>query len=281
MRLVTFETDGRVRVGVKKDGKVADTGYADIITFILDGENAVRAAAHAAEAGQWVEQYRLLAPVLHPGKVLCGGINYASHKDENPNAKFPERPSFFSKLTNSIIGTGDAIVIPERESQVDYEVELALVIGRTARKISKEDALDYVFAYTVLNDVSGRDLQFQLQHETIGKGADTFCPMGPVLVLKQEIPDPSKLRLASYVNGELRQSSEASDMIFDIPTLLECLTSYVTLHPGDVVSTGTPAGVGFFRNPPVFLKPGDRVEVEVTGIGRLSNPVIQGWEESQ
>jgi 2-keto-4-pentenoate hydratase/2-oxohepta-3-ene-1,7-dioic acid hydratase in catechol pathway len=277
MRLIRYEIEGRVCVGVKVTGGVVDTGYTDMVDLIQDGKEGLAAARAAVQNNEVIQAYRLLSPVSSPGKVLCCGINYNSHKQENPKAVFPKQPSFFSKLPSAIIGPNEAIVIPEAESQVDYEVELALIIGKTAKKVSKENALEYVFGYTVANDVSGRDLQFQLQHETIGKGIDTFCPLGPEIVLKDEIQDPSKLHISSYVNGELRQSSPTSDMLFAIPELLAFVTRYLTLQPGDVLTTGTPAGVGTFRVPPSYLKPGDIVEVQIDGIGKLTNPVVQGW----
>lgn len=277
MRLVSYERNGSPGVGIKTERGVVPTGYTDIIALIRDGEAGLRQAAEAGGNAEPIADYRLLAPVPFPGKVLCAGINYRSHKDENPKAVFPQTPSFFSKLPTAVIGSGDAIVLPDPDCQADYEVEIALVIGKTMKRVSREHALDYVFGYTVVNDVSGRNLQFRLQHETIGKGIDTFCPMGPEVVLTDEIPDPSNLRMTSTVNGERRQSSSTADMIFSIPVLLEFLTAYVTLHPGDVISTGTPAGVGTFRNPPLYLKPGDEVEAAVEGIGALRNGVVAGW----
>jgi 2-keto-4-pentenoate hydratase/2-oxohepta-3-ene-1,7-dioic acid hydratase in catechol pathway len=276
MRLVRYESDNEKMVGVKLEDKVFPTRYCSMFEFIKDGEKALLEAKKAIENNKPVEGFRLLTPVDHPGKVLCAGINYESHKTENPNAKFPKKPSFFAKLTSSIVGPDDEIVIPPGVNQVDYEVELAFVVGKKANNVTRDNALDYIFGYTVLNDVSARALQFELQHETIGKGIDTFCPIGPAIVTTDEIPDPSQLHVSSYVNGEKRQSSPTSDMLFDIPTLMESLTSKVTLFPGDVISTGTPAGIGLFRNPQSFLEPGDIVEVEVDKIGRLKNLVVGG-----
>lgn len=277
MRLVTCETNGRVCVAVERDGGVVPTSYAEMIELVRDGEAGLNKVRQETSSGAVVREYRLLAPIRGSGKVLGGGINYANHKNENPKAVFPQRPSVFAKLPNAISGPGDPIVLPYADCQTDYEVELAFVIGKRAKGVKKAEALSYVFGYTVINDVSERAMQFSLQHETLGKGVDTFCPMGPAIVTADELTDPSRLALRSYVNGELRQNADTSLMIFDIPTLIEAISAYTTLEPGDVISTGTPAGVGTFRNPPAYLAPGDVVVVEVEGVGRLENKVIAGW----
>ncbi len=277
MRLATLLHDGKTYVGVKVNEGFILTSYTSMIDLMQDGESGLAKVTEEAARGKAITDFRLMAPVPNPGKILCSGINFAAHSEEDPSSKLPEKPSVFSKLTNSIIGPGDSIVLPEMDSQVDYEVELAFVIGKTARKVKKAEALDYVFGYTVVNDVSGRALQFSLQHETVGKGHDTFCPMGPELVLKDEIPDPSQLHMRSFVNGEMRQNASASGMIFDIPTLIEFLTRYIALHPGDVITMGTPSGCGTFMDPPVFLKPGDEVIVEVDAVGKLYNRVVAGY----
>ncbi len=278
LRLVKVITpDGQTIIGIQSGGLVYPTAFqrmADL--FDLDPKELPR-VQDAALSGQPLEEYRLMAPVESPSKVLCGGINYRSHKDENPKAVFPTRPSVFSKLPSSIVGPGHPIVLPSQDCQADYEVELALVIGRKVKGIARDEALKCVFGYTVLNDVSDRKMQFDLQHETLGKGVDTFCPIGPELILAQDISDPGQLHVRSYVNGEMRQDSSTSNMLFSIPELLEAISRYTTLLPGDVISTGTPAGVGLFRNPPVFLAPGDEVVVEVEEIGQLVNPVVAGW----
>ena len=278
MRLVAYtETGGGTGVGVRRDGNVLSTGYPDLLSLILDGDRGLDRAREAAERGQPIDLDRVLAPIARPGKILCSGINYASHKQENPDAVFPEEPFFFSKLPSAVIGPGEPIVIPRPETQTDYEVELALVIGRTARRVSQGDALGHVFGYTILNDVSARDIQFKDNQITLGKGVDTFSPLGPEVVTADEIPDPQALHVASYLNGEQMQSSPCGDMIFPVARLIEFLTAIVTLDPGDVLTTGTPAGVGTFRDPPVWMKPGDEITVEVDRIGRLTNPVAAGW----
>ncbi|REE86199.1 2-keto-4-pentenoate hydratase/2-oxohepta-3-ene-1,7-dioic acid hydratase in catechol pathway [Paenibacillus taihuensis] len=278
MRLMACEAAGRIFVGVEKDGGVVPTSYVTMKELVQDGEEGLAKVRQEAAAGEVVTAgYRVLAPIANPGKVLCGGINYLNHKEENPKAVFPTRPSVFSKLPTAIIGPGEHIVLPYADCQADYEVELAFVIGKRAKGVKKEEALDYIFGYTALNDVSGRELQFALQHEIIGKGIDTFCPLGPVIVTRDEIADPNKLQIRSYVNGELRQNANTELMLFHVPTLIEAITAYITLEPGDIISTGTPAGVGTFRNPPVYLAPGDYVAVEIEGIGKLENRVVAGW----
>jgi 2-keto-4-pentenoate hydratase/2-oxohepta-3-ene-1,7-dioic acid hydratase in catechol pathway len=277
MRLVTYAADGVRRVAVRRDGELVDTGYDDMIELIRAGAEGMERAARAAESGEPVRAARLLAPVPRPGKILCSGINYASHKEENPGAVFPEEPFFFSKLPTAVIGPGEPIVIPRPETNTDYEVELAMVIGRTGKRLTQESALEYVFGWTILHDVSARDVQFKDNQITLGKGPDTFSPIGPEIVTSDELGDWSTLRVSSTLNGRVMQDSPTSDMLFSPARLLEFLSAYATLEPGDVVSTGTPAGVGCFRDPPVYLSPGDEVTVSVDRIGDLTNPVAAGW----
>ncbi len=277
MRLVTYEKDGRAGVGIRTDAGIAATGYESMLDLIADGDEGL---ARARAADRRVQPDRLLAPIPRPPKILCSGINYASHKDENPGAEFNPEPYFFSKLPSAVIGPGDPIVIPSPDSQIDYEVELALVIGKPAKHVPARRALEHVFGYTVLHDVSARDIQFkpiQGGQITLGKGVDTFCPLGPEIATSDEITDPSELHVGTVVNGERRQSSPTSDMLFSVPELIEFLTEIITLEPGDVISTGSPAGVGTFMDPPRYLKPGDEVAVEVEEIGVLTNPVVAGW----
>lgn len=277
MRLVTYEKDGVAAVGVRDDEGIRATGYSGMLELINDGEQGL---SRAREAGTVVEPDRLLAPIPRPPKILCSGINYASHKEENPGAEFNPEPYFFSKLPSSVIGPGDPIIIPSADSQIDYEVELALVIGKPAKHVRADRALDHVFGYTVLHDVSARDIQFkpiQGGQITLGKGVDTFCPLGPEIVTSDELPDPAAMHVRALVNGEQRQSAPTSEMLFSVPELIEFLTEIITLEPGDVVSTGSPAGVGTFMVPPAYLKPGDEVTVEVEEIGALTNPVVAGW----
>jgi 2-keto-4-pentenoate hydratase/2-oxohepta-3-ene-1,7-dioic acid hydratase in catechol pathway len=271
MRLVTYRTgDQAPAVGILTDAGVLPTGHADLIQVIRSG-------ALPAPTGAPIPGARLLAPVPRPGKLLFCGVNYASHKEENPDAVLPDEPFFFSKLPTAVVGPDEPIILPAPHSQVDYEVELALVIGKQGKAIAAADALDHVFGYTVVNDVSGRDVQFKDAQITLGKGFDTFSPMGPCVLTADEVPDPGALYVASHVNGEQRQGETTATMRFPVPVLLEFVSRHITLEPGDIVTTGTPAGVGAFRRPPLYLAPGDTVSVEVDAIGRLSNPVVAGW----
>jgi 2,4-diketo-3-deoxy-L-fuconate hydrolase len=234
------------------------------------GKHPKRAQAFSYDPAQ----VKLLAPIPRPGKIFCSGLNYRSHVEENPGATFLADPRFFVKTSSAVIGPGDAIRWPGAKFEVDYEVELAVVIGRTARRLTQDNALRHVFGYTILHDVSARWVQFKDKNEDMGKNFDTFAPMGPCVVTADEIPDPASLRLSLRLNGQLMQDRTNADWCFPLPRLLEWLTMGITLEPGDVVSTGTPAGIGFFRRPQVFLKPGDVCELEIEKIGRLMNPVV-------
>jgi 2-keto-4-pentenoate hydratase/2-oxohepta-3-ene-1,7-dioic acid hydratase in catechol pathway len=277
MRLVAFETGGASAIGVRTEGGVAPIeAYPDLVSLIRAGEAGVEAARAAAESAAPVAPDRILAP-LQPGKILCAGVNYASHADENPDAVMPTEPFFFSKLPSAVIGPGEAIVIPRTETKTDYEVELTMVIGRRARRLSQDSALDHVFGWTILHDVSARDVQFKDNQITLGKNPDTFAPIGPEIVTADEFGDWSSAHVSTTLNGATMQSSPTAEMLFPPPRLLEFLTALITLEPGDLVTTGTPAGVGTFRDPPVYLKPGDEVTVSVDRIGELTNPVFAGW----
>ena len=285
MRLVTFRNGGAPRLGVRTDEGVIPSDYCSVVDLLAAGEDglrALRAAARRPRRHSVVHAPQLLAPVPLPVKLLCCGLNYAEHLEEYVDDYLggvtPDAPPIFAKLSTSVIGPGEPIIMPTPESKLDYEVELALVIGRRAKHVSAAQALEYVFGYTVVNDVSARDVQFARQRQlTLGKGMDSFCPMGPELVLTDEIPDPSKLNLRTTVNGHERQSAPAAEMLTDVQHLIEFVSASVTLEPGDVLATGSPAGAGHFRKPPLYLQPGDEVTVEVDGVGKLTNPVIAGW----
>jgi 2-keto-4-pentenoate hydratase/2-oxohepta-3-ene-1,7-dioic acid hydratase in catechol pathway len=210
--------------------------------------------------------------LLVPRNVLCIGLNYKDHAEES-KIPLPERPVVFAKLTSCISAHGAPILLPPDTKEVDYEAELAVVIGRRCRGVAARDALDYVAGYTCLNDVSARDFQRGDGQWVRAKSQDTFGPMGPYLVTSEDIPDPQKLPIRCWVNGQLLQDSNTDKMIFGVRELIAYISRGVTLEPGDVISTGTPHGVGFARNPPIFLKPGDEVVIEVQGVGRLRNPV--------
>ena len=216
----------------------------------------------------------LLAPVSRPGKIVAVGRNYADHAKETGVDPF-EKPRIISKLPSSVTGPGSVVKRPAGVAKMDFEAELAVVIGEFATSVPRARALDFVAGYTALNDLSAREFQFDVSppQTTFAKSMDGFCPMGPWLVTKDEIPDPQALDLACFVNGEAMQRGGTADMIFPVERLIEHVTQYMTLEPGDVIATGTPAGVGAFRKPPVWLKPGDRVRVEISKIGVLENTI--------
>jgi 2-keto-4-pentenoate hydratase/2-oxohepta-3-ene-1,7-dioic acid hydratase in catechol pathway len=274
MRLVRYATPAGHRVGLLRGApgaeEVLPTVHTDLLAVVLSG-------AAPEPTGPPVADVRLLAPVPRPGKIFGSGINYASHQEENPDAVLPDEPGFFAKLPSSVCGPGDAIRLPAPGAHVDYEVELAVVVGRPGRDIAPADAMAHVAGFTVVNDVSDRAVQFRPNQMVLGNGCDTFCPMGPALVTPDEVGDLAGCAVRSVVNGELRQDARVGDMIFDVATLVAHASRAITLEPGDVVTTGTPAGCGTFRDPPLWLRPGDVVEVAVEGVGVLTNPVVAGW----
>lgn len=300
MRLYTFVARNRERIGVEVDGDLIDVNLAHaarmrqpgagiastLVELIRRGDNALRLvravvkfAREEKEPGksrEWrfaLAKARLRAPIPRPGKIFCSGLNYRSHVTENPEAKFLEDPRFFVKVPTAVIGPGEPIRWPGEKFQVDYEVELAVVIGKPAYRLSQSTALNHVFGYTILHDVSARWIQFKDRNEDMGKNFDTFAPLGPCIVTRDDIPDPAQLKLSLKVNGRTLQNGTNQDWCFSLPRMLEWLTMGITLEPGDILSTGTPAGAGFFRRPQVFLKPGDVCELEIDGIGKLVNPV--------
>jgi 2-keto-4-pentenoate hydratase/2-oxohepta-3-ene-1,7-dioic acid hydratase in catechol pathway len=234
-----------------------------------------RALADAREQGWLVrrEDAYWNAPVPRPGKVLCIGLNYRDHAAES-NMPIPEKPVLFSKFSTCLIAPGEPVVIPSTSKQVDYEAELAVVIGRRAKHVAADRAYDYVLGYTALNDVSARDFQFSDGQWQRGKSCDTFAPMGQTIITTDVITDPHKLSIKLTLNGKVMQDSNTSQLIFGVPALIEFITQSITLEPGDVIATGTPAGVGFARKPQVFLQPGDQMEVLIEGMGGLGNPVV-------
>jgi 2-keto-4-pentenoate hydratase/2-oxohepta-3-ene-1,7-dioic acid hydratase in catechol pathway len=217
----------------------------------------------------------LLAPIPRPPKFICVGLNYRDHAIES-NMAMPKVPTIFSKFSSAVIGPGENIVLPPESTQPDYEAEFSVVIGPGGRRISASKAMDHVFGYTIVNDVSARDLQLATTQWLMGKTCDTFAPMGPAIVTKDEIADPHALDISLEIGGEILQKSNTRELIFRIPELIEFISSVVTLEPGDIISTGTPAGVGFARKPPRYLKDGDECIVRVEGLGELRNPVVSG-----
>jgi 2-keto-4-pentenoate hydratase/2-oxohepta-3-ene-1,7-dioic acid hydratase in catechol pathway len=313
MRFITFARKNQQRIGLLgPQDQVIDLAeinrrylrggnpsyLASMQAFIEAGGKALQAAKKAekyvagkaaeelkklARAGALLKssQTKLLAPIPWPRKnVVMLGINYREHVDEGARArsldiKYPEWPVFFTKPATSVIGHNGKVVHHKVTDKLDWEIELAVVMGKKGRDIPKDKAYDYVFGYTVCLDMTARELQRQHGQWFKGKSLDTFCPLGPWIVHKSALPDPQQVRLICRVNGEVMQDGNTRDMIFDIPTIIESLSSGLTLEPGDIISTGTPSGVGFARVPPVYLKPGDKVEGEVEGIGILQVEIVE------
>lgn len=274
MKLATYQVDGgEYRVGAVADDIVAELDCRDMLELISAGQEEVIRRVGASQRSVPLADVKLCAPILNPGKIICIGLNYRAHAAES-GAEVPAVPVVFAKYANTLIGDGDSIRIPPVTQKADYEVELAVVIGKRARDVSADEALEYVFGYTVCNDVSARDLQFSEGGQwTHSKTLDTFAPMGPYIVTADEVPDPLALQLRCILNGETMQDSNTSDMIFPVGELIQFLSQGMTLECGDIISTGTPQGVGQSRKPPVFLKTGDEVSVEIERLGRITNPV--------
>jgi 2-keto-4-pentenoate hydratase/2-oxohepta-3-ene-1,7-dioic acid hydratase in catechol pathway len=282
MRFVTFRRgDAPPEAGVIVRDRVvglAGAGFPDMLA-VLRGGAAARAKIEnwtynpLADAAAPLSSARLLAPIPRPPKLICVGLNYRDHALE-AKMEIPKVPTIFAKFATAVIGPGQPIVLPKNSTQPDYEAEFAFVIGTGGRHIRAEEWEEHVFGYTLLNDVSARDFQMATSQWMMGKTFDTFAPMGPHLVTADEIADPHALDISLRINGEVLQQSNTRQLIFKIPELVAYLSSVCTLEPGDVVSTGTPAGVGYARNPPRFLQPGDDVVISVDQIGELRNPVV-------
>ena len=216
-----------------------------------------------------------MLPIERPEKIVCVGLNYSDHAEEQ-GADLPDRPLLFAKWPNTLIGPGDPIVIPDITERVDYEAELGVVIGDRAQRVSVENALDAVAGYICANDVTARDLQHSDGQWVRGKSLDTFCPVGPAVVPASDIPDPQALGIRAILNGQVMQESTTANMVFGVAEIVAFVSQAITLEPGDLILTGTPAGVGVFRDPRVFMKPGDEITIEIDGIGALTNPVAGG-----
>ena len=216
----------------------------------------------------------MAVPIPRPGKIVCVGLNYRDHAEEQ-GAALPEAPLLFAKFTTALIGPGDPIVIPPIVAKCDYEAELGVVVGATVKQVSKENALEAVAGYVVANDVSARDLQFGDGQWTRGKSPDTFCPVGP-LVPVENVPNPHALPIRALLNGEVVQDSTTANLVFGVDEVISYASQTATLEAGDLILTGTPAGVGIFRKPPRLLEPGDEITIEIDGVGSLTNPVVAG-----
>ena len=266
----------------------------DMLAFLRAGERATVAASRALEHVQQrtargeelrgprgerlvvdAREIQLLAPIPRPGKILAVGLNYRDHAEET-NLPLPERPVLFPKYSSCVVGPGASVLMPKVSEEVDYEVELGVVIGKMAKRVPEAEAMEYVAGYTLVNDVTARDLQLRLGggQWTHGKCLDTFCPMGPALVTRDEVPDPHNLAISLRVNGRLMQNSNTSNLVFNVPTLISYFSQDITLEPGDVISTGTPPGVGYIRKPPFFLRKGDVMVGEIEKVGILENRMV-------
>jgi 2-keto-4-pentenoate hydratase/2-oxohepta-3-ene-1,7-dioic acid hydratase in catechol pathway len=277
MKLVSFSTaDGTLRPGalLDKENLVVDLsagGYTDALSVISAGVAAVDKPA--AGPSYKLSEVRLHAPLANPPRLFAIGLNYREHAIESKMA-FPEFPVVFFKLQTAIIGPGEAIVLPKNSNEPDYEAELAFVIGKGGYRIPASAWREHVYGYTIINDVSARDIQRSTSQWSLAKSFPTFSPMGPAIVTADEIADPHNLKIGLSIDGETLQNSTTSELIFKIPDLIEYLSSITPLLPGDIVSTGTPSGVGMGRNPKRWLKPGDNVTVTIEGVGSLTNPVV-------
>lgn len=299
MKLVTYSGgNGSTRLGAIFEDRLIDlepvlaklpglegavNAHGRMIDFLAAGASALESAGsflaevrrnwHPASY-QAVAGVKLLAPVPRPGKILAIGRNYADHAAETGVKPF-EKPRIIAKLPSSVTGPGGVVQRPAGVTKLDYEVELGVVIGQRAKSVSRADALSVVAGYTVLNDLSAREFQFDVSppQTTFAKSMDGFCPMGPWLVTRDEIPDPQVLTLRCWVNGELLQEGNTREMLFDVARIIEYITNFITLEPADVIATGTPAGVGAFRKPPRWLQPGDRLKLEVSQIGILEHSI--------
>lgn len=282
MKLATFTHDGRTRLGVVQNGDIVDLSVAGphlpgrLETFLAAGKDARAAAEDAARSGKGrlaLTDVRLEPPILRPGKILAVGLNYADHIAESGTPR-PKHPTIFNKQSTCVTGPGDAIHLPRVSKALDYEGELAFVIGRHCRHVPKERAPEVIAGYCIMNDVSVRDWQLRTPTWTVGKSFDTHGPFGPWLTTADEVGDPHALALRTWVNGELRQQSNTRHLVFDCYALVEHLSTAFTLEPGDVISTGTPGGVGVAFQPPRLLTAGDVVRVEIEGLGWIENTVI-------
>jgi 2-keto-4-pentenoate hydratase/2-oxohepta-3-ene-1,7-dioic acid hydratase in catechol pathway len=281
MKFVTFsDASGIARAGVLADSSVVDISsrFRSVLSIIHGGAEALDAAnelASTASSRIPLDQVKLLAPLQEPPRIFCVGLNYRDHAVES-KMEIPKVPTVFLKLASALIGPNAAIELPSISSQPDYEAEFACVIGKGGSHIAREDWQEHVFGYTILNDVSARDIQLATTQWTLGKSFNTFAPLGPAVVTKDEIADPHALDVKLAIDGEVLQHSNTRELIFKLPDLIAYISSITPLQAGDIISTGTPAGVGLGRSPQRWLRPGETVTIEVSGLGTLINPVVAG-----
>ena len=283
MRFLNYATPDGPSVAGYWDGRWVDLCQVDptlpcsALEFLCNGPSVRSELAAIAARAEPLAQVpsQLLPPVMRPGKILCVGLNYRDHAQET-GQPIPDEPLIFNKLTSSLLGHGEAIVLPEASQKIDFEAELVIVIGKRGRHIAPEAACQYIAGYCCGNDISARDWQKEKPggQWLLGKSFDTFAPLGPWVVSAEEIEDPGNLDIVCRVNGKTMQNSSTSNLIFPVPQLIAYISRVCTLEPGDLLFTGTPAGVGVARKPAIFLQPGDRVEVEIDGVGVLSNGVV-------
>ena len=291
MKLITFKNpaseDKNYRIGALiSDGEIIDltslvsnknlTANKLLDCFNLESdflEKAKRATSENNLPKIKRQDIEIYAPVPRPNKIICIGLNYRDHAQES-GMPIPTSPIIFSKFSTCVIGANQPIILPKGSEQVDYEAELAFIVGRLAKSVKKEKAMDYVFGYTNFNDVSARDFQFADGQWQRGKSCDTFAPVGEFVATTDEIENPHNLSIKLRLNGETLQNSNTYQLIFNIPEIIEFLSQTITLEAGDIVATGTPPGVGFARKPPIFLQDGDKIEIEIEGLGILANPVV-------
>ena len=281
MRLVSFQSNGHSGAGLLREDRVfplENAGFPDALSFIAAGEKEQKRAEGLLRGASSrdllaLDSVRLSAPIPRPPKILCIGLNYRDHAKES-KMEVPSVPTVFAKYASSVIGPGEPIVLSSATQKPDYEAEFAVVIGKRAKHLARGQWKDCVFGYTIMNDVSARDVQLATSQWTLGKSFDTFAPMGPHVVTIDEVPDPHALDIRLSIGGETLQHSNTRELIFGVPELIEYLSRMITLEPGDIISTGTPAGVGLGRTPPRWLQPGEEVLIEIDKIGTLRNPVI-------
>ncbi len=306
MKLYTFEIQGRRRLGAKQGAELIDLASAykiwratfkappdaipelppDMLAFLSLGEPALRAArdtlafmarrpaapVHERLVYNFEEVY-ILAPLPRPGKILCTEWNYKTQAAELPGGKLPDEPIFYAKWPSAVVGPGVALKLPKSLKHVDYGIQLAVVIGKRMKRVAPPDALAHVAGYTILNDVTARELQLESNQLTLSKNCDTFCPLGPCVATVDQILDPSDLKLRLLINNQVLQEANSGEMALPIPALLSKLSQIISLDPGDIVGTGTPAGTSLFRSTPAFLKGGDALQLEIDAVGILENPV--------